>query len=181
MPGASGRNLMVVDKKIFYHKHMSDSVFIIDRENAYPRFKIDFGTKWAWNNPKHNESIQNAMKIMLNEEGMVVKITPYINRNFIFLSYYQGLKNEQKGYINLKSGMFHRLDMRKQDRVNFDLKFLAWEGNHLVCSLQSYDIEEFLGNLEEDQFSIAGDLKYEDFKYSENPVLLKIKFKESLR
>ncbi|NVK85219.1 MAG: 6-bladed beta-propeller [Cytophagia bacterium] len=177
IPGASGRNLITVEDETYYHKHMSDSIFLIKDETVYPKFKLDFGDKWAWENPKNNESIQRAMKMFLNEEGFVVMVNPFMNKEYIFLSYYQGISNEQKGYIDRKSGRFYRFDMRKDNGENYDLNFLELEQNSLVSSLQSYDFEEFIENLDEDQWTVRGGFKLREILYSENPVLLNIKFK----
>lgn len=187
-PPNYGWNLSHLGQKLFYRKQLRDSVFQIIDQQVYPRFKFDFAEEWVWNDPKtigskNHESMNYAIKVMLNT-GKAFEVLSTISEQYIFLTYihYEDrIGKFSKGYINRKSGEFFRFDLRKKDKSNFDLEFLKWDVDRLAASLAAYDFEEFMENLDDNQWTVRGGFKLSEILYSENPVLLKIKFKDSLR
>lgn len=183
LPFSQRKVFSSLGKSIFYAKPLRDSIFQIIDGKAYPKFKFDFKDEWLWSNPKYTESPDIAMKAIA-QESKVFMVLPDIGERHIFLTYLYNDNTaifEKKGYIDRETGDFFRFDLRKKDKKDFSIKFLAWVNGRLVSSLSVYDAEEFLENLDKAQYTIAGDLSQNDLKYSENPVLLKIKFKDSLR
>ncbi|WP_157716087.1 hypothetical protein, partial [Roseivirga echinicomitans] len=81
-------------------------------------------------------------------------------------------------YIDRETGDFFRFDLRKKDKEDYNLTFLTWEDDRLVSSIAAYDFEEFIDNLGKNQWTVAGGFDLEEIFQSENPVLLKIKFKD---
>lgn len=171
-----GKRFRRLNNQVLYKKVLNDSLFIFKNNKLLPWMKFDFMGDWAWSDPRNTASSKAASAIVLENEK-VIEVLPDVGEHLIILSYFQGLRNPQYGFIDRASKKFNRLDLRKSDKQNFEIKFMEWEGDYLVSSLQSYDLEEFLENLDDDQYSIAGGLKYEDFAFSENPVLLRIKLK----
>ncbi|WP_323758211.1 6-bladed beta-propeller [Roseivirga sp.] len=166
-------------ESIFYVKPLRDSVLQIINSKAYPRFKFDFGNEWLWSNPKHMKSPVTAMNAM-SAEAKVYMVYPYIGEWRIFLTYlfYENkVVHQKKGYIDRETGDFFRFDLRKKDKEDYNITFLTWEDDRLVSSIQAYDFEEFMDNLDNDQWTVAGGFDLEEIFQSENPVLLKIKFK----
>ena len=179
LPFSQRKVFSSLGKSIFYAKPLRDSIFQIIDGKAYPKFKFDFKDEWLWSNPKYTESPDIAMKAIA-QESKVFMVLPDIGERHIFLTYLYNDNTaifEKKGYIDRETGDFFRFDLRKKDKKDFSIKFLAWVNGGLVSSLSVYDAEEFLENLDKAQYTIAGDLSQNELKYSENPVLLKIKFK----
>lgn len=178
-----GWNFSSLGEEIFYRKPLRDTVYQIIGQKLYPRFKFDFGDKWVWNEPNSTENLNKGIKLMLDTEK-VIEVLSTISEQYIFLTYihYEDrIGKFSKGYINRKSSEFFRFDLRKKDKSNFELEFLKRDGERLAASLAAYDFEEFIENLDEDQWTVRGGFKIREILYSENPVLLKIKFKDSLR
>jgi len=168
--GVSGNNLL-------YKKMLTDSVYYIDNNRKlFPAFKFDFGENWAWSDPRSNTSLKNAMNVVVHGDK-VYEVLPDIGEKYIVLTYYYELRKTGMGFVNRETGKFSRFDLRKKDKENYDIKFLQWEKDRLVTSIQAYDFEEFVENLHDDQFIIRGGFRLEDILSSENPVLMKIKFK----
>jgi hypothetical protein len=175
-PFNTGQHLSRLGESVFYKKPLNGTVYQVIRGELHPMFKFEFGDDWALLDPKSNKSMQSAMRVALKSDK-AVEFLPYVGSEYILLAYYINLKNEEKGYIDRKSGEFTRFDMRKKDKEKYELRFIEWENGRLLSSIAAYDFEEFMQNLKKDQFTIAGGVDLEEVFQSENPVLLKIKFK----
>ena len=80
--------------------------------------------------------------------------------------------------IDRETGNFTRFDTRKKNKEEYDIRFHEWEGNRLVGFIAAYDFEEFMENLNEGQWTVKGGFDLEGIFESENPILIKIKFKD---
>ena len=169
-------NISQLKEAVFYSKPLTDTVYQIIDGQEYPKFKFDFGDQWYWSNPKSNVSMNRDIKVMLQGNN-VYKVKPDIGKDYIMVSYNLNPKSQPKGIINKQTGRFTRFDMRKTNKEDYDINFLEWEDDRLVGFIAAYDFEEFIGNLKQDQYIIAGSVDLEEIFQSENPVLLKIKFK----
>lgn len=176
-PVNQGNRFSHLKGQLIWKKQLSDSIFVLKNNHPSPFMKFNFGEDWAWKDPLASSSQKMAFNTIWKEDSKVWEVISKVNEQHILLTFYFRIIENGKGIIDRQTGKFHLFDMRKKDKEDFNIFFLEWEGDRLVSSLQAYDVEEFLENLDESQYSIAGGLKYEDFKYSENPVLLKIKFK----
>lgn len=179
LPFSQRKVFSSLGKFIFYAKPLRDSIYQIIDGKAYPKFKFDFKDEWLWSNPKYTESPDIAMKAIARESKVFMVLSD-IGERYIFLTYlYNDNKAvfEKKGYINRETGNFFRFDLRKKDKKDFSIKFLSWENGRLASSLSAYDFEEFMGNLDKNQWTVKGGFDLEEIFQSENPVLLRIKFK----
>lgn len=179
IPASRGRNFSYVNGSLVYKKALSDSIFEIKDGKNHPLFKLDFGEMWAWGDTKNLESLKNATKVFLGDTK-VVKVIPCISSNYMMLTFYIGIENEQKGVINLNTGEYFTFDMEQQNGKKAKIDFLKWEDDILVCSINSTDLKSFLGNLKSDQYLIKGKHKLEDVIDTENPFLIRISFNENL-
>lgn len=161
---------------LFYKRVMTDTVMVIQNGITTPLFKFDFGDDWVWNDPKSLLSGRNAREA-IKMVDKVFEVNPIIGRRYIMLSFHFDIIGSKKGFINRATGEFFQFDMRKKDKEDYVIQFLEWEGEHLVTSMLSLDFEEFIGNLKEDVWSIAGGKGLDDVLSSENPLIMKIKFK----
>jgi len=171
-----GKRFAFLNGELIYKKILTDSVFLIENKKLKPFMKFDFGDEWAWNDPISRANIKNASKTVI-KGSKVYEVLPDIGEKYIVLTYYYELRKTGMGFVNRETGKFSRFDLRKKDKENYDIKFLQWENDRLGSSIQAYDFEEFVENLHEDQFTIRGGFRLEDILSSENPVLMKIKFK----
>ncbi|KYG77079.1 6-bladed beta-propeller protein [Roseivirga ehrenbergii] len=169
-------NISQLEEAVFYSKPLTDTVYQIIDGKEYPRFKFDFGKQWLWSDPTSNVSMNRDIKVML-KGNKVYKVKPGIGKNYIMVSYNLNPMSQRKGMINRKSGKFTRFDMRKNNKEDYDINFLEWEDGRLVGFIAAYDFEEFMDNLDNDQWTVNGGFDLEEIFQSENPVLLKIKFK----
>ncbi|MHA7101761.1 6-bladed beta-propeller [Roseivirga pacifica] len=176
-PVNAGNRFSYINQQLIWKKRLSDSIFVMKENQPIPMMRFDFGEDWTWSNPNARSKMKLAFHEIWREEAKVWEVLSKVNEQYILITYKYTVTKDDKGLIDRKSGKFYRLDTRKEDGENFNLFFLEWENDRLTTSLQAYDVEEFLVNLNEDQYAIAGGLKYEDFAFSENPVLLRIKFK----
>lgn len=169
-----------LNERLIWKKLISDSIYIIDNYQVKPFMKFDFGDDWALNDPKLFSDVRAAGDMIMYNDEKVWEVISKVSQRFVMLSYHFKVLENGKGIIDRTTGEFHRLDLRKNNKEeDFDIVFLEWQGEILVSSLQAYDLEEFMGKLNKEQISIAGNLTSSELRESENPVLLKTKFKES--
>ena len=171
-------NITQLEEAVFYSKPFTDTVYQIIDGKEYPRFKFDFGKNWLWSDPKSNVSMNRDIKVML-QGNKVYKVKPDIGKDYIMVSYNLNPKSQRKGIINRKSGKFTRFDMRKKSKEDYNINFFEWEDDRLVGFIAAYDFEEFIGNLDDDQWTVKGGFDLKKIFQSENPVLLKIKFNDN--
>lgn len=172
-----GKRFRYLNNRILYKKNLSDSLFTIENYRTKPFMKFDFGDSWVWNDPINLSSTAAASKVFLQNTDKVFEILPDIGNENILLTYFYKISKFEMGIIRKEDGKFSRIDLRKKDKENYEINFLQWHEDRLVCSIQAYDFEEFLSNLKTDQFTISGGLNPKDFLDAENPFLLRIKFK----
>ena len=120
--------------------------------------------------------MRNAQDAVLEGEK-VYDVFPDIGYKHIVLTYRSKLRRLHWGLIDRSTGKFSRLDLRKKDRENYSINYMQWEDGKFVASIESYDFEEFISNLNKDQYTVKGGFSIEEILASENPVLMKIKFK----
>ncbi|WP_422356298.1 6-bladed beta-propeller [Roseivirga pacifica] len=176
-PVNMGNRFSYINQQLIWKKRLSDSIFVMKENQPIPMMRFDFGEDWTWSNPNARSKMKLAFHEIWREQAKVWEVLSKVNEQYVLTTYKYTVTKDDKGLIDRKSGKFYRLDARKEDGENFNLYFLEWENDRLTTSLQAYDIEEFLENLDDNQYTIAGGLKHEDFAFSENPVLLRIKFK----
>ena len=173
-----GKRFGLVDGNVFYKKVLSDSLFLIENGKIIPKMKFDFGTDWVWVDDQNVSSIRAASDAATKSEK-IVEVLPDVGKKYIMISYLSGFLTKKKGYalINRLNDKVIHLDLRKSNKENFEVFFIEWQEGQLIASLPVYDLEEFISNLSESQYKIVGGYDLEEIMASENPVLLKIKFK----
>ena len=172
-----GQRFSKTDTALFYRPVMSDIIYQVDNNQAKPFAKMELGEHWLWSDPLIASDLSLASTLIIKDDTHVFEILPKIGNKYIALTYYYTLKKTGHGLIERTSGRFWPLKLQKKDKSNFSLKFLDWEGERLVTTLPSYELEEFLVRFDKGQWSIRGGHSLESLLNSENPVIIKVKFK----
>lgn len=163
--------------KISYHEFMSDTAYIVKDDQLEPFIHFDFGEDYLWrdetlfnNSQKSMEAMQNAGKIwsIFSRIG-----TPWVHFTAIF-----SFDNNRQMLLDRATGKHVEIDLRKGAEEKLSVNFMHWEGETALISLSSSDLEEVLGDLDDSQYSFAPGSSKEIIESSENPVLLRVTFKD---
>ena len=173
-----GKRFTMQEDHVFYKKVLNDSLFLIKNNQLKPSMRFDFGDDWTWSDKRNLSSIR-AASIASSKSEKIIEVLPDIGKTYIALTHLSGLSTKKIGcaLINRLNDKVIRLDLRKSNKENFEVFFIEWQEGQLIASLPVYDLEEFISNLSESQYKIVGGYDLEEIMASENPVLLKIKFK----
>lgn len=162
--------------ELIYRRVLSEGAFLVDLNHLTPYLNFDYGNDWIWKNPKNTSSIKVASKAIFGEKGFF-EVIPNFSESFITFTFYHSNRTTTKGILDRSTKEYFNLRVRKSDRSDLEMNFIKWENHRLVASMHTSELENILSNLNPNQYIIRGNLTPSDFKYSENPVLLKIKFK----
>lgn len=158
---------------VLYKEILNDTIFSLTKNGVFPYIKLDFGEDWAWNHPKNSEYLGTAFAT-INRGNFVYDLHPFFSQEYIFI----------KEIINSDTHLFGIILRKTKEFLNIrdnikETGFwpLSVENDQLIVLLQSYSVEDFLKNLDSTKISIKGSKSGSNLLSSENPVLLKIKFK----
>ena len=165
---------------LYYRPVMSDKIYRIENQQPKPFAQLQLGEDWLWSDPMIASELSLASDLVINDESHIFEVIPNIGEQYISLTLYYTIKKTARGLIDRATGKFYQLKLRKQDKSDFKMSFLLWEKDLLVTSLPSYDLEEFLNQLDKEQWSIRGGHSLESLLNSENPVIMKLRFKPGL-
>ena len=168
-------SLMPDNGKILFNRMMSDTVYSFNATEFEPFIHYDFGNEWYF---KNMTSMPNNMFIDMQNSGKVWNVSSKISSQFIWLSTYGGEPGRNKYLIDRGNNKSIRVDTRKGEEY-YALSPSLWENEKLFGSIQSIDVPELISSLGQDQYSFNEGTTLEEIKSSENPVLVKIKFKDS--
>ncbi|MCE7991275.1 MAG: 6-bladed beta-propeller [Roseivirga sp.] len=166
-----------VQGKLIYKSVFADTTYLLDGEGVRPYYSIDFGDKFLWNDESMYENGQAAMKA-IPESGKVWVFNASVGPEHIYLLYNTSFRDFAYMLVDRRTGSYRKLDMARNVEESYSLSPISWQGDWLLCSISSSDIESFLGELSEEQWTMRDGTSLEKIESSENPVLMWVKFKE---
>ena len=173
--GLNGANSFADYKNtIVYHDPFSDTVFVLEDEEARPLFNLDFGKKWAWQDESMREGRDRISETIRNKDLVWVSTT-YVGSESIFAFY---RRNPQiYVLIDRKTGEYRHLDFLKSNGEKLWLYPMQWEGDRILCTVQSTDVADIIEELGAGKMKFREGTTLEEIESSENPVLMWVKFK----
>lgn len=167
-----------INGKLMFKSVFDDTAYFIGSDSPEPFFQIDFGDKYLWNDKSLYENGQAAMEAIPSGKGVWV-FMPSVGPRQIFLRYNTSFQGSGMILIDRKSGNYVSLDNSKNTEEKYGLGVVTWMGDRLLFSVQSSDVADFLGELDEGQYSFREGTTLESIESSENPLLMWVKFKTS--
>ena len=163
--------------EITYHEFMSDTAYIVKSGELVPFIHFDLGDDFLWRDETLFNNSQKSMDAMQNA-GKVWSIFSRLGNKWVHFTYIFSFEGNRQVLLNRATGQHVELDLRKAGDENLSVNFLHWEGETALISFSPLDLEEVLGDLDESQYSFAPGSSLEVVESSENPVLLRVTFKD---
>ena len=175
-PSAESPSLIREGNEILFKKTLNDSLYYISGNQVVPYLHLDFKNDWAWINKGKKLSLGEAFS-MIKQGSKVYEIIPVVSSKTVAIEYVINKELKGFGLLNRNTEEFFTL---KGNSGKLWFKPLQWKGDLLIASMPSYQLESFLKPLGQEQWTVKGDFGLEEILSAENPVLLKIKFKDKI-
>lgn len=181
-PIVTTTNSMIPYKDALVYKQiLNDSTYLIEGAGIKPFIHFDFGADFLW----RDEKVLNNPSIAMNEirdANKVWMIWPKIGEQLIYLTYNTSFEDSFQMVIDRATGKQFSLDTRKNAEEKLGLMFDQWLGNNtMLIPINSLDLAELLEDLDESQYSFREGSSLDVIESSENPALMWVKFKKSLK
>ncbi|PIW03174.1 MAG: hypothetical protein COW40_16280 [Cytophagales bacterium CG17_big_fil_post_rev_8_21_14_2_50_40_13] len=160
------------------HRMMSDTVYYLNDKGFNPLVHLDFGNDWYW---KEIRDVTEDFLKNIQSTDKIWTATAKIGNHKIWVFTYTGSTEGRmvpSFLIDRATGVVHNVDTRKADKSNNVAVAISWDDDHLLYSIQSADVADFLSELKEDQITFRQGTTIEEIESSENPVLMWVKFKQ---
>ena len=142
---------------------------------ATPLFSVDFGEEWFWSEV---DGSTNSMELY-NEINKSEKVTSYrhfLGKNLMLVQ--TRVKDETHWFLfDLKTNQGQKVHLGKRTN-EIGMMPLRWDNGRLLMSISSDRVMPFVSQLGEDKAIFRQGTTLEEIEFSENPVLVWVKFKD---
>lgn len=148
--------------------HMySDSVYHYKQGQFKPFIHLDFGEDWYWG----SEEVFNEDKLVSSNKAWEIDMS--LSEKYAYVWTVVGYSHYDHFIIDRTTGKSARVDLRKGSDFSSIVTDLGWEGDRWLVSM-----------LTEDLLQLCKELGYglpnlDQLSRSENPALVKVRFKDS--
>lgn len=164
------------DGAISYMSMLSDTTFLYNEGNLRPFVHFDFGENWFWKKGMGRSAPASFESLKSSEE--VVTLNYKIGERYIYLKGMTWSFSMENFLIDQLENRRIKIDKRKTPDDNYALEISHWDQGYAYGSLSSVDIAHLIEELEESQWSFSQGATLEEIESSENPVLIRLKFKK---
>lgn len=164
------------DDRLLIRMH-SDSVYLLRDDQLKPIVHFDFGEDWFWaDRGIANEQDMTALET--SDQAWENEIN--VGAEAIYLKTIIGFTAWEHFLINRQNGKVNHLDMTQGPEELFTLYTLRWKEGRLLCAMPSDEVAEFINQLGKENVRFKEGTSLDIIEASENPVLIWVKFKDSL-
>lgn len=173
MTGWGYSDFALIEGALMHHYANNDTVYIQRNGQFEPYMSFDFGDNWAWKGVGDIESMEDFDEVR-RQKGKVNTMAPIVSPDQVYLSYlHEGATPSV--LIDLKTGKSATIRSGYQS----EFRPIKYEAGQLVFVANSTVLGDFVNSLNSAQVNYLGDASLESIESSENPALVKIKFKDS--
>lgn len=165
-------DLRLVGDDLIHHYADNDTAYIQREGKFEPYLSFDFGDKWAWKGVGEITSMDEFEEVV-RQKDKVSAIAPSISEEQVYLTYFLGGASVSV-LIDLISGKTASI----RNGYSREFRPLQYENGSLVFNVNSTALADFVNSLNPSQLKYLGNASLESIESSENPVLVKVKFKD---
>ncbi|MBO6495126.1 MAG: 6-bladed beta-propeller [Roseivirga sp.] len=173
----TGNNTLARYKSSFiYQRTMSDTIYLHSGLEMKPFIHFDFGNDWFWKG-KGTANYEDIDRMF--ESDLFWNQTAKVSPKLAYLLGWRGTGVGKKFLVDRVSHKLIELDESGNEEEKYGLTISHFVDNGVVGSMNSLEVTNLLNELEDNQWSFTQGTTLDIIESSENPVLLKIKFKDS--
>lgn len=155
---------------------MDDTVYRVNEGMLEPAIHYDFGENWYW---RDKSEVDDSMFELKEDSDQIWFIEQDLGNDFSFLTVYRGASTKEFFLVDRESRESVHINMSIGLNESLPVRTNFWSKDVFIMNLTSDVIGDFLATLSVDQWSFTQGTTLDIIESSENPVLLKIKFKDS--
>lgn len=162
---------------VIYNGIMRDSIYYYSSDGFRPFMHFDLGSDWFF---KENKEVPMDLFSQIQESKKVWSILARPGNQLVHLMAFGGEEGKNNYLIDRATGKAVRMSTLKNDRTEkflFNTSF--WREGSLYGYVQSTDVLELISELDKSQYTFNKGTTLEEIESSENPALVKVKFKNS--
>lgn len=173
----SNSTLQTYQEKVLFHRMMSDTIYAYDETYFTPFMHFDLGDDWAF---KDIEKFSDQVFSQVTSSGKAWNIVSLVSERMVYISLFGGESGKNKMLIDRLTGEKVKVDLTiPESDESISLFASYWLNGELHGSIQSPDVAILISMLEEGRYSFNEGTTLEEIESSENPVLVRVKFKDS--
>lgn len=173
---ASNNSLAKYKNSFLYQRIMSDTVYLYSDKKMKPMIHFDFGLDWFFRS-RDNINGEGLDKMFNSEKfwNQTSKISPY----YAYVAGWRGKGDQRKFVIDRTTNKIVEVVNTAVEEEKYDMSISHWIANGIIGSMNSLEVANLLSELEDEQWSFTEGTTLDVIESSENPVLVKVKFKDS--
>lgn len=162
---------------VLYQKITCDTLYFFDGNSFKPFIHFDLGEEWAF---AEGEEFSDEVFSKAISSGKAWNVVSKVSEQLVLMKTFGGEAGKNRYLIDRVSGKKVRIDVSVSNTGEyFNMLFSHWQENHLYGRLNSLNVSQLLDQLKESQYSYTTGTTLDEIESSENPALVKIKFKDS--
>ncbi|KYG85740.1 hypothetical protein AWW67_00430 [Roseivirga seohaensis] len=162
-----------------YRTVLSDTIFMIEGDQARPLIKLDYGDNWLWKDPALLGDYEKAMGLLNTTEKVWMLWSHLVGERYLYLMSELGFRGGAlRSIVDRETGAQFTLNISKAETEFYTFTPIKWEGDRLLASMASYDAVEIIEKLAPGQVEYRTRTTLEGLESNENPVLMWVKFKD---
>lgn len=169
-------SFFTLNDDLFYLHTMSDTVYRITTDSVAPYIHYDFQEDWYF---KPDVEVKADFSEEQRRKKQVWFVLNHIGPDYIYLFTTLGPRMDYDFLIDRKTKRSVSLEFRIKANEKLDFYAIEWYGDELLISLRSSQLIDLLDQLDPGQYSFTEGTSLEEIESSENPVLIRMKIKES--
>ena len=164
----------IAGEQLLYAALLTDSVVMIDGTDVKPFIRFDFGEDWFWTDEMYADG--EAMAALYNVSKVWI-YTWVLGPGRIEMTYSISFSEVRKGYVDRSTGQFYHYKFNAWGDEIPDIKSVRYEEDELLTIITPDVLDVFKSELGEGKYKVRGGVSLESIMASENPVMVRIKFK----
>lgn len=173
----SNNTLARYKSSFLYQRVMSDTVYMYADSIMKPIIHFDLGQKWFWKDQDGASNNGNINEVF--DSDLFWNQTAKVSSQFAFLMAWSGTEGTRKFLVDRLNNKTIEVEesVNDEDKYYITVSHLTEDG--VFGSMGSLDVAHLLNELTEEQWSFTKGTTLEEIESSENPVLVRVKLKET--
>ncbi len=169
-------SLFTLGDDLFYLRTMSDTVYRITTDSVVPYIHYDFQDDWYF---KPGVEVKDDFSEEQRKKKQAWFVLNHIGPNYIYVYTTLGPRMDYAFLIDRATKRSVSIEPTTSANERLDFSTIGWNNDEFLIALQSSQLVTFLEDFEEEQYLFTEGTTLEEIESSENPVLIKMKFKSA--
>jgi len=172
----SNNTLAKYKEAFLYQRVMSDTVYLYANSQMKPLIHFDFGQEWFF---RGKDEISNGDFNSMFSSSLFWNQSSRVSPEFAYVFGWRGEGNQRKFIVDRIANKIIEITDTNVEEEKYGITISHWVDNGVMGSMNSLELANLLNELEDDQWSFTEGTTLDIIESSENPVIVRVKFKDS--